>query len=78
MADIEVKIVSTHRIFSIIYDDSKGREIEAEVLEEDDDELSIWDFRVLDVKIDGVVDYDSEIDEDEIIEKLQEHLDKQG
>jgi hypothetical protein len=78
MTEAEIEIISIHRIFSVRYDDDKGREIEAEVLEEDDPELSIWDFKILDVKIDGVQDYEGEIDDDTIIELVQKYIGKEG
>lgn len=74
MTEAEIEVISIHRIFSIRYLDDKEREIEAEVLEEDDPELSIWDFKILDVKIDGVQDYEGEIDEDTLIEMVKSHI----
>jgi hypothetical protein len=77
MTEPEIEVKSIHRIFSVRYYDDNDREIEAEVLEEDDPEISVWDFHILDVKIDGVQDYEGEIQEDVLIEMVQNYIEKE-
>lgn len=69
-----VETLCTLTTYKLTYEDKKGREIEATVEEEDNSDYNIYDFRVIGVQIDGVQDYDKEIDEDEIIDKLKEEI----
>lgn len=71
---MEYEVIAITTIYKVRFIDEKDREIEATVSEEDNSELSIYDFNVLDVCIDGTPDYGQEIDEDIIISRLQEVL----
>lgn len=74
MSAMEYEVIATTTIYKVRFIDEKDREIEATVSEEDNSELGIYDFDVLNVHIDGTPDYEQEIDEDTIISRLQEVL----